>query len=372
MAASDSWPKHSTEPYSDDSTLDTVDIWLPRASSSEDSNRLWVIYIHGGAWRDPAISATSFTPTLDKLSKSGVADQIAGYASINYRLSPYPSHPTDPSDPSDPARNATHPDHINDVLAAILSLQEKHHFEDRYVLVGHSCGATLAMQAAMKRYWGSQYESTFALELNVVPPKAILGVEGIYDMPAFVRNHEDQPIYKDFVHNAFGPSGWDAASPTNGDYEESWPDGELVVLAHSADDSLVEPEQASSMKDVLEAQDWNRSERRQVKTFEVHGEHDEVWQTEEVARAIDWTLQQLQPSTSIIQNVSLATTGEAELKVTSFGPEVESLAQSAVSSYLLRPHAVGRRLAGLSRVPDFWWTMGNAWGSQEREGNERE
>ena len=185
MAATETWPKYEKGiPYSEDSSLNTLDICIPRRPSPEDSKRLWIVCIHGGAWRDPEIDASSFETTQDRLLASPLADNITGYASINYRLSPYPSHPTNPSDPSDPARNAKHPDHINDVLTAMLYLQETYHFRDQYILVGHSCGATLALQVAMKRYWGSQYESTFALELNVEPPRAVVGLEGIYDIPS--------------------------------------------------------------------------------------------------------------------------------------------------------------------------------------------
>lgn len=296
--ATDAWPKYETDvPYSEDSSLNTLDICIPRPPSSEDVNRLWIVYIHGGAWRDPEQSASTFNETRETLVGSSIADRIAGYASINYRLSPYPSHPTDPSNPDDPARNARHPDHINDVLAGILFLQERYDFEDRYILAGHSAGATLASQVAMKRYWGSQYESTYALELNVTPPVAIVGLEGIYDVPAFVYYHKEQSEYRDFITNAFGPSGWDAVSPTNADFDDSWPDGRLVVLAHSPDDTLVEQEQVGSMESALEKQDWKDQGDRRVEVFELRGDHDEVWETGEAARAIQWAIEQACAST---------------------------------------------------------------------------
>ena len=293
MAATIEWPQYETDiPYSEDSTLNTLETCIPRPPSSQDPNSIWTVFIHGGAWQDPTISASSFRKTQEKLLASSVTDQIAGYASIDYRLSPYPSHPTDPSNPSDPARNAKHPDHINDVLAAILYLQETYRFEDRYILVGHSAGATLALQVAMKRYWGSQYESTFALELNVVPPVAIVGMEGIYDIPALV---EDHPAYEDFISNAFGVSGWDAV--THADFDDSWPDGKLVVLAQSSDDTLIEWKQVELQKKALEAQGWKDSGERRLKTFELHGDHDEVWETGDAARAIEYAVKALSEMT---------------------------------------------------------------------------
>ena len=155
-------------------------------------------------------------------------------------------------------------------------------------------GATLAFQVAMKRYWGSQYESTFALELNVVPPLAILGVEGLYDLPALVKYHSE-PEYRDFVSNAFSSNEavWKAVSPTSGEFEGSWVDGSLVVLAHSREDELVEWEQVDLMHRSLKGQGWSEvSDQRRLKLVELSGRHDQVWEEgKELARAIEATVQ---------------------------------------------------------------------------------
>ena len=295
--ASTSYPKQETISYSDSSTLNTVSLYLPAPPKANDSSRLWLLYIHGGAWRDPLISASSFDSTQKHLLASPSASKIAAIASLNYRLSPYAHHPSSPSSPDDPARNARHPDHVNDILAAILHLQEKYHFSDRYVLIGHSCGATLALQVAMRRYWGSQYESTFALELNVEPPLAVIGAEGIYDIPALIKEYEAIPAYRDFVANAFGHDEkvWKHASPSSADFGESWPDGRMVVLIHSEDDELVSLRQPESILGVLREQGWEeqKGSERRVKFVKVKGlGHDEVWQdgkvfAEEIERMVD-------------------------------------------------------------------------------------
>lgn len=283
-------------PYSEDSSLNTLEICIPKPLA-DSSNPLWVVFIHGGAWLDPEITASSFHRTQDVLLHSQLISNIAGFASLNYRLSPNPAHDRDPSDPSDPARNAKHPDHINDVLSAILYLQEKYRFEDRYLLVGHSCGATLSFQVAMKRYWGAQYESTFALELNVVPPTAILGVEGLYDLPALVKYHAGESEYRGFVKNACGSDEgvWKAVSPTSGRYDQSWIDGKLVVLAHSREDELVEWEQVDLMVEALNGQGWSeKKEGRRVRVLEIGGKHDQVWEEGvELARAIESTVEEV-------------------------------------------------------------------------------
>lgn len=301
QANTDSYPLDLTNvAYADTSDLNTLSVHLPRQPTPNDPNGLFLIYIHGGAWRDPAILADSFGSTQSHLlanAKPGTKDKITGIATLNYRLSPYPAHATNPSNPHDPARNARHPDHINDVLAAILYLQETYRFGARYVLIGHSCGATLALQVAMKRFWGSQYDPTSALELNVEPPLAIIGVSGIYDVVGLVDDNASVPAYRDLVVNAMGSERkvWEDASPVKGDYTEGWEEGKLVVLVHSEDDELVGMEQPEAMWKVLGEQAFSEAPgsektRKFVKLAGV--KHDEIWEdgrvfAEIIARTVD-------------------------------------------------------------------------------------
>jgi kynurenine formamidase len=267
--------------YSDASNLNTLTVILLRpAVVPNDPKRIFLIYIHGGAWRDPEIAASSFFATENKLLDNATPlekDKISGIASLNYRLSPYPSHATSPSSPHDPARNASHPDHINDVLAAILYLQEQYAFGNR------SCGATLAFQVAMKRFWGSQYDPTSALELNVEPPMAIIGVSGIYDIPGLVDSNAAVPAYRDLVVNAMGSDRrvWEDASPTNGNYENGWGEGKLAVLLHSEADELVAMDQPNAMFEALGKQGFNdeAGSEKVRKYVKVTGwKHDAIWE----------------------------------------------------------------------------------------------
>lgn len=220
---------------------------------------------------------------------SGQIDNIAGIASVNYRLSAYPTHPTDPSNQDDTARNARHPDHIEDVLTAVSWLQEKYHFKDRYILVGHSAGATLAFQAVMG-VWSPRGPITQGVP-TISLPQAVLGLEGIYDLEALLDSYSHVPFYRQFLEAAFGQleAEWREASPVTGKFNISWPNAKAVVLAHSRDDELVNFVQTQKLSHQL----WReKCPHRRDLVIAVEGKHDQIWQDgSELARAISITLQ---------------------------------------------------------------------------------
>ncbi|KAF2833362.1 alpha/beta-hydrolase [Ophiobolus disseminans] len=287
------YPKHIPSiPYSDSpSRLQTLDIWLPRPLvESDPANSLWIIYMHGGAWRDPTQTSLCAEPTIKHLlSKSPFA--IAGIATLNYRLSPYASHATDPSSPTDADRNVTHPTHIRDVAQGIAFLQKKYGVK-KWIGIGHSCGATLLCQ----------YVSGIgAVESdNSGGPEALILTAGIYSIPLFLRNHSAPAcppniaqIYVDIVAGAFGADSavYHGVSPVAGKYDtEKWKNGKLVVLAHSYDDELVERAQRDVMCVALDREGWSivmedgddeadvSAGRRVLEVRDIKGSHDFVWE----------------------------------------------------------------------------------------------
>ncbi|KAF5703467.1 alpha beta-hydrolase [Fusarium globosum] len=169
------------------SEYQTLNIWVPsRVQHEEPSRMYWIVFIHGGAWRDPDITATNFAAkAVVHLFNSGVAEVIEGIASINYWLSPRTlSQPMPSKDPLDDKQQAMHPDHLNDVLSGIQYLQRKFRFGDRYILTGHSCGATLAYQTLIR-------QSMDKPETHVAP-QAIISVAGLYDLP-LLRDMDPMP-----------------------------------------------------------------------------------------------------------------------------------------------------------------------------------
>jgi acetyl esterase/lipase len=287
--------KHVSHNYVEDpeaTVLNTVDVWLPESNHDGTASKgKWVMYntssafqthrvlkcgsfLHGGAWRDPLVDATSFKPTIDILSAS--ENGVVGFASINYRLSRYPNHATKPSSPEDPSRNAEHPDHLNDVTRALIFLERIYGINGRYLLVGHSCGATLAFQVP-ERY-GSE---------KVPQPACIVGSEGIYDLPSLLVVHNDIPYYRHFVVAAFGnvESAWKQASPHTAEAPAIWAKTKVLIISHSEDDELVEKEQAMMMlRRLVETNEWHG----QMRYVPARGMHDEVYEKGvELARIIE-------------------------------------------------------------------------------------
>ncbi|KAF2019137.1 alpha/beta-hydrolase [Aaosphaeria arxii CBS 175.79] len=282
------FPTHRPSiPYLSKATsLQTLDLWLPQ-SHDPSSTSPWVIYIHGGAWRDPLQTSTTIHATLSHLHNPP-SSPIAGIASINYRLSPYASHPTAPSDPHDAARNVRHPSHVRDVAAALRYLRAEHGVE-RWIGVGHSCGATLLLQYVAGIGLDDVRGRNDGLE-------ALVLLEGIYDVPLMLRNHVPPGcpegiarIYREFVEGAFGEGGdevYRKVSPVAGAYgRESVGRGlKLVALGYSAEDELVESEQREAMLRVLKGDGWVDSVdeiaegKGLVECRDLQGAHDWIWE----------------------------------------------------------------------------------------------
>lgn len=225
--------------------------------------------IHGGAWHDPCITSRFADKAVTLLQHSKSSTEIDGIASLNYRLSPWATHPTNPSNPDDTSRQARHPDHVEDLVGGIRYLQARFGFRDRYILAGHSCGATIAYQALAYRM---AHESR-----DFVPPQAIVGIAGLYDLVLLRNMDPEPPVCQDFLSAAFGADEaiWREQSPVNGNYGSLWPDGRIAVLAICREDEYVSPRQREEMVTALRA--WEDGIGRFVETLDLDGSHDEVW-----------------------------------------------------------------------------------------------
>ncbi|KAH6614921.1 Alpha/Beta hydrolase protein [Boeremia exigua] len=293
------YPKRiSSLPYTDSpNPLQTLDIWLPRPlEQSDPTSSTWIVYIHGGAWRDPTQDSRCIEPTLSCLLKSHSTTlaKIAGIASLNYRLSPYPSHPTAPSAPSDASRNAAHPDHVRDVARALRWLADEYGMK-AWVGAGHSCGATLLLQYAAGIGLSDDDKAH-----TLGGPDGLVLLCGIYNVPLLLQNHNPPAcpehisrIYHEFVGAAFGHDAavYRSVSPVAGRYgTQQWPNGKLMVLAHSYEDELIERQQRDVMCVALDREGWSivmevgdgeaevGEGSRVLEVRDLKGGHDWIWE----------------------------------------------------------------------------------------------
>jgi acetyl esterase/lipase len=153
--------------------------------------------------------------------------------------------------------------------------------EDNYILVGHSCGATLAFQALQR-----------SCDSNAFPaPKAVVGLAGIYDICLLFENHRDGPyadIYASFIEGAFGPDRkeWARVSPTHFAASNMYA-GRVILLVTADDDVMLEPQQREVMRrTVLSSHgtverdledETNELEACIYSEMAVRGGHDEMW-----------------------------------------------------------------------------------------------
>ena len=186
----------------------------------------------------------------------------------------------------DPSREAKHPDHIVDVLRGLAFLQNEVGLGENYVLVGHSCGATLAFQVLMDvARWSSSSASASAPVRKVSKPVAVVGLDGLYDLPGLIKDPGEKHArwileYEAFTRFAFGDDEqtWYDVSPISvKDWVGEWgrSDGK-VVLVQSKDDTLVPYRQLEGMYQALKP-----SMAAGLDVFELpaSGDHDELWQT---------------------------------------------------------------------------------------------
>ena len=278
--------RSSNDDSDDSGHLDAPPAYTPMGTGTHTPTpKYWVIFIHGGYFRDPQVSSSSFHPALGQLCDPhnsdshirAVQEHVAGYASVNYRLSPHERFPQDDATDSYELRNAKWPEQLDDVLAALKWLQARYGFGERYLLVGHSVGATMALL------------TTFRAPENIPRPLATLGICGIYDFDDLHKKFGSDYEYLTKNAGLTTEHSWKEASPAlheRNEYEKKWSQGKKrwCLLAQSKDDGLVDWGQVELMRDVFEK---DGGEEVLVDVMEVKGRHNEIWEKgRELARVV--------------------------------------------------------------------------------------
>lgn len=265
--------------YASDNILQSYDVLIPErregktATTSNDddpSDGYFLVFIHGGYFRDPKQTSKSFQPTIsflesDTATPQEITHKITGYASLNYRLAPHPGHPQSPTTPAYTHNVAHWPDQPNDIISALKHIHSHYPASRRYILSGHSVGATLSLIATLR-----------ARDSGLTPPAHVVGICGIYDFPLI---HKMNDGYEGMTRGSMDQKQFGEASPALyklGDYVEKW-NGEAhtVMLAASKEDKLVNWEQMEGMAEVFDKQDGGERAREKIKSVvvEVEGDH---------------------------------------------------------------------------------------------------
>ncbi|KAH6622759.1 hypothetical protein F5144DRAFT_595051 [Chaetomium tenue] len=335
-------------------TLHTLDVWIPATSTTTSTpppasslpphnphnppNNHYLIYIHGGAWRDPTITSTSFTPTATNLllraqaaastptptptspgTEPGTATRydgdsngdgdgdgsgggFAGLISLNYRLSPHPAHP--PLNAGDAvARGVRHPGHVADVRAGLAFLgrlgiltgdltdgddeveveRGEGEVEGGKGGAGGEKGDGAVMVPAR---WGLSGDDTSAWD----KPAALVGFNGLYDLAGFIAAPPERYAhlrdgYREFVEGAFGADEgtWRDVCPATveGNWVGEWiGDGAGDEAKAKKTVVLVQSREDTLVPwEQLEAMRarLEREGRVDVKVMEASGNHDDIW-----------------------------------------------------------------------------------------------
>ncbi|TIC90070.1 Kynurenine formamidase [Colletotrichum higginsianum] len=246
--------------------LQTYDVYIPSASGNEavTAKKHWLVWIHGGFYRDFAQNSTGINAAIASLeanSSDVLATQVAGIASLNYRLSALPGVQPNNTPPNE-LQNARWPDHLTDAVAALKDLNEHYPIDGNYVLSGHSVGAQISFFAALETL----------NDPSVPKPAAVLGISGIYDYPQL---HVTHPSYDSLVLNAMRQDQLVEASPAKVDAGRyAALDVEAFILAHSRDDGLVPWDQLEAIEATLGSLPELKSKTYVV---ELQGAHNDIW-----------------------------------------------------------------------------------------------
>lgn len=234
-------------PYGDD-PLQTI-----RVYRHDYSHRLSLILIHGGAWRDPNNTFDDFEDLVAHLPAN------VNVFALNYRLSPVVKHPA----------------HLEDVVSALCYLQ-KHYRIENVGIVGHSVGATLALQLLNHTH----ILHLEALQLTI-SLRLLAFLDGIYDIKQLL---EEYPSYASFVNEAFqNEADYINASPL----ALKMPPFDILVdsctieVVQSTEDELLSENQTVLMANFL-----HEHSLKYTKHTGSFGSHEQVYRNSQVGQII--------------------------------------------------------------------------------------
>lgn len=231
-----------------------------------------IVFIHGGAWRDPNNTYLDFNELVGHLLKK------YNLIGINYRLSP----------------EHKHPDHLVDVVTAIAKIQAIVGSHSDYSFVGHSVGATLLLQLLNYQdiitlghagHDESHENAICSLPKLLLNIHSIFFVDGIYDIKDLIAEYGAP--YKGFVDSAFQDEKYYLeASQMTWSLSKTFDYAFRPVIIQSTQDELLTSRQSEAFFEFLKKRDipveclsgdW--------------GKHEEVYRRRELAEIIEKRLE---------------------------------------------------------------------------------
>lgn len=214
-----------------------------------------VVFVHGGAWRDPDNTYRDWEAFAGWMTPG-----TAPVLSTNYRLVPH-----------------QHPAHLEDLLHMLCDARTRLGVEE-VSLVGHSVGATMALQVLnWEALVPGMDDSTKAfLKAGLPRVEAVALLDGIYHMDAY---YQEFPQWKPYFAEAF------AEEPnrcTQLDYELPVSTTARVLILHSNADELVSPQQSTLLQAYLQ-----KCAVPCTLVVDNYGEHNQVYQLQAVAAVVD-------------------------------------------------------------------------------------
>lgn len=271
---------YSTLSYGSDE-LQRIGIYSHDTANQSSLPRKWIIFIHGGAWRDPNNDHQDGNYIISSILKNHPLEYRG--ASIDYPLS----------------NVSKNPDFALNTLLALEKIDKQFQI-DEYILVGHSAGAFIALQTFM---YGRLHQDSLRL---VKKCQKVFGVEGIYILDLLLT---ENPGYRGFVEEAFGENksgSWDDASPfsispntqryqwstdvsdfTEGSSVVPFVNGTLYICYSETDELLVEKYQPKVTYDVLTCSTKVNKNAINVVYCKIAGLHEEAIKREEIVNVIE-------------------------------------------------------------------------------------
>lgn len=265
-----------------------------------ESNDRTILFIHGGAWRDPNNTFDDFEDMVNQIKKNSKSSSI-NLVGINYRLSPEVKHPI----------------HLWDILQGIEYLANEYGIHE-LLIVGHSVGATLIMQllsyekiledgcricqedistkdyvnARIAHFPTEEQLKRLKRSLDTIRLGTLYFIDGIYDMVELIIEYGDS--YKSFVDQAFtSTKSYTEASqltsttmssdkiPCFNRQENGANNLVKFVVVHSLQDELLSLNQANLFR-----QFFSKNNIPSKLFTGEWGQHEEVYRRQEVTQII--------------------------------------------------------------------------------------